>query len=206
MTTPAGIVHVQACSPACRTWWVSTGTFESDKSWNSSRRTASMARALFGTMARPAAGLRAIAMLVLLAAQELGPSANPPMPEGPARRLPRAQSKGPHLDNTMRANQLRLWFSSMAYVALCALRRIGSRHSRFAPTASPSASGASRSPWLRHPLTSQAVHRKPCQKAKDRHGSTQAGVRPKAAQTDFKRSMPAPWSAPPDHHSNLIDV
>jgi hypothetical protein len=125
---------------------------------------------------------------------------------GPARRLPRAQSKGPHLDNTMRANQLRLWFSSMAYVALCALRRIGSRHSRFAPTASPSASGASRSPWLRHPLTGQAVHRKPCQKAKDRHGSTQAGVRPKAAQTDFKRSMPAPWSAPPDHHSNLIDV
>src|SRR6516165_5236068 len=26
---------------------------------------------------------------------------------------------------TMRANQLRLWFASMAYVLLCALRRIG---------------------------------------------------------------------------------
>ncbi|HKM70854.1 MAG TPA: IS1380 family transposase [Stellaceae bacterium] len=34
--------------------------------------------------------------------------------------------------NTMRANQLRLWFASMAYVLLCALRRIGFSHSRFA--------------------------------------------------------------------------
>ncbi len=34
--------------------------------------------------------------------------------------------------NTMRANQLRLWLSSMAYVLLCALRRIGLRHTRFA--------------------------------------------------------------------------
>ena len=29
---------------------------------------------------------------------------------------------------TMRANQLRLWFASMAYVPLCALRRIGCAH------------------------------------------------------------------------------
>src|SRR3712207_4106234 len=29
---------------------------------------------------------------------------------------------------TMRANQLRLWFASMAYVLLCALRRIGPAH------------------------------------------------------------------------------
>ena len=29
---------------------------------------------------------------------------------------------------TMRANQLRLWFASMAYVLLCALRRIGLHH------------------------------------------------------------------------------
>ena len=34
--------------------------------------------------------------------------------------------------NTMRANQLRLWFASMAYVLLCALRRIGLSHTRFA--------------------------------------------------------------------------
>ena len=34
---------------------------------------------------------------------------------------------------TMRANQLRLWFASMAYVLLCALRRIGLRHTAFAP-------------------------------------------------------------------------
>jgi hypothetical protein len=33
---------------------------------------------------------------------------------------------------TMRANQLRLWFHSMAYVLLCALRRIGLRDSEFA--------------------------------------------------------------------------
>ena len=32
---------------------------------------------------------------------------------------------------TMRANQLRLWFASMAYVLLCALRRIGLAHTRF---------------------------------------------------------------------------
>lgn len=33
---------------------------------------------------------------------------------------------------TMRANQLRLWFSSLAYVLICALRRIGLKHTRFA--------------------------------------------------------------------------
>ena len=33
---------------------------------------------------------------------------------------------------TLRANQLRLWFASMAYVLLCALRRIGLAHTRFA--------------------------------------------------------------------------
>ena len=31
---------------------------------------------------------------------------------------------------TMRANQLRLWFASMAYVLLCALRRIGLHDTR----------------------------------------------------------------------------
>ena len=34
--------------------------------------------------------------------------------------------------STMRANQLRLWFASMAYVLLEALRRIGLRHTQFA--------------------------------------------------------------------------
>ena len=34
--------------------------------------------------------------------------------------------------NTMRANQLRLWFASMAYVLVSALRRIGLRHTEFA--------------------------------------------------------------------------
>jgi hypothetical protein len=33
---------------------------------------------------------------------------------------------------TMRANQLRLWFASMAYVLLCALRRIALQHTEFA--------------------------------------------------------------------------
>ena len=32
----------------------------------------------------------------------------------------------------MRANQLHLWFASLAYVLLCALRRIGLAHTRFA--------------------------------------------------------------------------
>ena len=32
----------------------------------------------------------------------------------------------------MRANQLRLWFASMAYVLICALRRIGLKHTQFA--------------------------------------------------------------------------
>ena len=33
---------------------------------------------------------------------------------------------------TMQANQLRLWFASMAYVLLCALRRIGLAFTQFA--------------------------------------------------------------------------
>ena len=33
---------------------------------------------------------------------------------------------------TMQANQLRLWFASIAYVLLCALRRIGLAHAQFA--------------------------------------------------------------------------
>jgi hypothetical protein len=36
---------------------------------------------------------------------------------------------------TMRANQLRLWFASFAYVLLCALRRIGLAHTQFAHAA-----------------------------------------------------------------------
>ena len=36
------------------------------------------------------------------------------------------------LRDGMRANQLRLWFASMAYVLLCALRRIGLAHTQFA--------------------------------------------------------------------------
>ena len=34
--------------------------------------------------------------------------------------------------NTMRANQLRLWFASMAYALICALRRVGLVHTQFA--------------------------------------------------------------------------
>jgi hypothetical protein len=33
---------------------------------------------------------------------------------------------------TMRASQLRLWFAPLAYVLLCALRRIGLAHTQFA--------------------------------------------------------------------------
>jgi hypothetical protein len=37
---------------------------------------------------------------------------------------------------TMRANQLRLWFASFAYVLICALRRIGLAHTQFAEATS----------------------------------------------------------------------
>jgi Transposase DDE domain group 1 len=47
---------------------------------------------------------------------------------------------------TMRANQLRLWFAAMAYVLVCALRRIALRHTQFAEaTCAQSASSCSRS-------------------------------------------------------------
>ena len=47
---------------------------------------------------------------------------------------------------TMRANQLRLWFASMAYVLLCALRRIGLHGTTLAnATWGPSGSNCSRS-------------------------------------------------------------
>ena len=63
---------------------------------------------------------------------------------------------------TMRANQLRPWFAAMAYVLLCALRRIGLVHTQFADATCgtirlkllklgawcASACGASSSPWL----------------------------------------------------------
>jgi hypothetical protein len=35
----------------------------------------------------------------------------------------------------MLANQLRLWFSSFAYVLVCAVRRIGLMHTQFADAA-----------------------------------------------------------------------
>ena len=64
---------------------------------------------------------------------------------------------------TMQANQLRLWFASMAYVLLCGLRRIGLAHTQFAEATCGtirlkllklarwfgSACGGSRSPWRR---------------------------------------------------------
>src|SRR6476660_5335299 len=45
----------------------------------------------------------------------------------PARPLCR-----PHLGPDDARNQLRLWLASMAYVLLCALRRIGLKHTQFA--------------------------------------------------------------------------
>jgi Transposase DDE domain group 1 len=68
---------------------------------------------------------------------------------------------------TMRANQLRLWFASFAYVLLEALRRIGLRHTQFAtatcgtirlkllkigPRCAKACAG-SRSPWPQPALT-----------------------------------------------------
>ena len=69
---------------------------------------------------------------------------------------------------TMQVNQLRMWFSAMAYVLVDALRRIGPRHTRFADAAAaairakllklgaqvpPPACGAFTSPSPRHAPT-----------------------------------------------------
>ena len=43
----------------------------------------------------------------------------------------------------MRANQLRLGFASFAYVLLDALRRIGLKHTQFAPSPPAAPSGSS---------------------------------------------------------------
>ena len=48
-----------------------------------------------------------------------------------ADRTP-VQARGRLSAATMRANQLRLWFASMAYVLLCALRRIALKHTQLA--------------------------------------------------------------------------
>jgi Transposase DDE domain group 1 len=45
---------------------------------------------------------------------------------------------------TMRANQLRLWFASMAYVLLCALRRMWIKRTLPTPPVAPSVSSCSR--------------------------------------------------------------
>ena len=56
---------------------------------------------------------------------------------------------------TMRANQLRLWFASFAYVLLEALRRIGLRHTQVAvATCLPSSQGRS---YQGSPLRSGSV-------------------------------------------------
>jgi hypothetical protein len=48
-----------------------------------------------------------------------------------ADRTP-VQARGRLSAKSMRANQLRLWFAAMAYVLVCALRRITLRHTQFA--------------------------------------------------------------------------
>ena len=48
----------------------------------------------------------------------------------------------------MRANQLRLWFASMAYVLLCALRRIGLAQPRSSPRRRAARSGLLLKPAL----------------------------------------------------------
>jgi hypothetical protein len=72
---------------------------------------------------------------------------------------------------TMRANQLRLWFASFAYVLLEALRRIGLRHTQFASATRGTiplkllkigarcakACAGSRSPWPRPSPTKPSI-------------------------------------------------
>ena len=90
---------------------------------------------------------------------------------------------------TMRANQLRLWFYSMAYVLLCALRRIGLHDSEFAQaTAAPSVSSCSRSErsFASAPVASRSPWRRLVRPPK-------TGAAPQSA------SHSPPWRAPRPH-------
>jgi Transposase DDE domain group 1 len=53
-------------------------------------------------------------------------------PDRLARSTAQLLSIHSDLEGRGQANQLRLWFASMAYVLLCALRRIGLAHTQFA--------------------------------------------------------------------------
>jgi hypothetical protein len=63
---------------------------------------------------------------------------------------------------TMQANQLRLWFASMAYVLLCGLRRIGLAHTQFAEATCGTTAGkalAKSTPLFSSPAISPAKSR-----------------------------------------------
>ncbi|MGY4158003.1 hypothetical protein ACVINW_003845 [Bradyrhizobium sp. USDA 4461] len=70
---------------------------------------------------------------------------------------------------TMRANQLRLWFASMAYVLICALRRIGLAETNFAD-----ATCGTHPPQAPEDRRTGAYQRPPHQ---DRHGLGLSGCR-----------------------------
>jgi hypothetical protein len=55
----------------------------------------------------------------------------------------------------MRANQMRLWFASFAYVLLCALRRIGLAHTQFA---NATCGTIRRERWLTHARSRRFPH------------------------------------------------
>ena len=109
--------------------------------------------------------------------------------------------------HTMRANQLRLWFASMAYVLLCALRGIGFNRTEFADATCgsirlkllkigalvhPSACGGSSSPWPRPvPTLVHSGQPTPCWRRL-------RADEPDSAQSTKPPSNAAPSAAPGD--------
>ena len=121
---------------------------------------------------------------------------------------------------TMRANQLRLWFASMAYVLLCALRRIGLAHTEFAEATCgtlrltllkigalvPAASAASASPWPRAAPTPPssasltpdcAADPQPPRPVPQRHQPTPTPIAPR------RSAQPCPIAPPPPRGSMI---
>ena len=113
---------------------------------------------------------------------------------------------------TMRANQLRLWFASFAYVLLEALRRIGLRHTQFADATCgtirlkllkigaqvTARCAGSRSPWLR-PARTAASSRSPIcgsrpgrPAARPRRGLSRSPAPAGPAAAARRRHVPAP--------------
>ncbi len=115
-------------------------TWQTRKSWNRERRVEAKAewtggeanpRFVVTSLAREAHEARHLYEKLYCARGEMENRIKECQLDLYADRTP-VQARGRLSAKTMRANQLRLWFASMAYVLQCALRRIGLKHTQFA--------------------------------------------------------------------------